>query len=150
MATVASGEGAAVIGIDRIDDPHLAAAVTRAVRGAQRRLGRDRCVQVIDVFTTTAGRRVRDVLAELRASPPAALSRVIFRAGDESPACRGSAAAFTGPGSRVVFICGKVFAKIDRARTELIVIHELLHTLGVGERQPRSDEIDQAVAMRCH
>ena len=149
VAAAASGEAAAVIGIDRIDDPHLAAAVTRAARGAQRRLGRDRCAQVIDVFTTTAGRPVRDVLAELRASPPAALSRVIFRDGRESSACRGSAAAFTGPGSRVVFICGKVFAKIDRARTELIVIHELLHTLGVGERPPRSSEIDRAVTAHC-
>ena len=143
-------EAASVITIDQIGDAELAGAVARAARGAQRRLRRDTCERVIDVFATTSGRPVRDVLADLQATAPAALSRVIFRDGQQSPSCRGSVAAFTGAGSRVVFVCGKVFARIDRAATELIVIHELLHTLGVGERPPRSNEIDQAVATHCH
>jgi hypothetical protein len=73
----------------------------------------------------------------------------MFRDGATSAACSGAVAAFTGPGSRVVFVCGARFAEIDRGRAELVVIHELLHTLGLGELPPRSSEIDRAVATSC-
>ena len=139
----------AVADVAMIRDGGVSAAVERATRGARRRLEQEDCAEIVGDFATVSGRPLRDVLAELQLTPGAALSRVIFREGRESAACRGAVAAFTGPGSRVVFICGSRFPAIDRARTELIVIHELLHTLGVGELPPRSSEIDQAVAVRC-
>jgi hypothetical protein len=78
------------------------------------------------------------------------LSRAIFRDGHEHATCRTSpAAAFTGPGSRVVFVCGNRFGTIGRERAELVMIHELLHTLGLGEQPPTSGEINRIVARRC-
>jgi hypothetical protein len=132
-----------------IDDGGVAAAVERAAGGARRRLERETCAGLVDQFTTPAGRPLRDVLTELNASPADALARIIFRDGTTSAACGGAVAAFTGPGSRIVFVCGARFAGIDRGRAELVVIHELLHTLGLGERPPRSSEIDRAVATSC-
>jgi hypothetical protein len=138
-----------VANVERIGDGAVAAAVERAARGARQRLERASCARLVDEFRTAAGRPLRDVLAELDASPPEALSRVIFRDDGAAAACGGSVAAFTAPGSRVVFVCGPRFAAVDRGRAELIVIHELLHTLGLGERPPRSSAIDRAVAARC-
>ena len=45
-----SGEAASLITIDQIADAELAGAVARAARGAQRRLRRDTCERVVDVF----------------------------------------------------------------------------------------------------
>ena len=139
--------GVARVWLD-FDDGGVAAAVERAAGGARRRLERETCAGLVDQFTTGAGRPLRDVLTELNASPAEALARIIFRDGGASEACGGAVAAFTGPGSRVVFVCGARFAGIDRGRAELVVIHELLHTLGLGERPPRS-AIDRAVATSC-
>lgn len=49
--------------------------------------------------------------------------------------------AFTAPGSRVVFVCGRAFAKMSRgepARATAVLIHEALHTLGLGENGTHS------------
>jgi hypothetical protein len=132
-----------------IDDGGVAAAVERATRGAKRRLERESCAGLVDRFDTPAGSPLREVVADLGTTPAGALSRIIFRDGGTTAACGGAVAAFTGPGSRIVFVCGARFAAIDRGRAELIVIHELLHTLGLGERPPRSSEIDRAVATSC-
>jgi hypothetical protein len=132
------------------NDGELKAALERAVRGAVRRLERDTCLEVLREFSDSGGRRLDDVLSSLALTPPSSLSRVIFRDGRDTSTCRTApTAAFTGAGSRVVFICGNTFARIDRSEAELIVIHELLHTLGLGERPPTSDQIDRAVARRC-
>jgi hypothetical protein len=37
----------------------------------------------------------------------------------------------------------------NRRTTEIIVIHEFLHTLGLGENPPTSQAITQRVAIRC-
>jgi hypothetical protein len=37
----------------------------------------------------------------------------------------------------------------DRAAAEIIVIHEFLHALGLGENPPTSDEITERVTARC-
>jgi hypothetical protein len=59
----------------------------------------------------------------------------------------------TTPGSRAVFVCTNRFtdfAKRSPVEAEAIVIHELLHTLGLGENPPSSDEITEAVLEACH
>lgn len=133
-----------------ITDGELAAAVRRAVRGATRLLEDPACAGVLDDFTDQQGRPLRAVLASLTLTPPDSLSRMIFRDGWEHPTCRnGGIAAFTGPGSRVVFICGNRFAAIERPRARQVVIHEMLHTLGLGEGPPAPSEIDRAIARRC-
>jgi hypothetical protein len=38
---------------------------------------------------------------------------------------------------------------IGRARAEEVVIHEMLHTLGLGEQPPTPGQIDGVVASHC-
>jgi hypothetical protein len=133
-----------------IRDGELAAAVHRAVWGAARLLEQPACAEVLDEFIDAGGRPLRDVLETLTLSPTESLSRIIFRDGSDHLACRrGGIVAFTGPGSRVVFVCGNRFGELERLRAQHVVIHEMLHTLGLGERPPASGFIDRAVARRC-
>ena len=55
-------------------------------------------------------------------------------------------------GSRVVEVCGAVFARQsvqDAQSGEVLIIHELLHSLGLGENPPSSAEISRGVLARC-
>lgn len=133
-----------------IRDGELVAAIERAVSGARRRLEDTACAAVLDEFTDSAGRSLAEVAAALALSPDESLARVIFRDGRESTSCRATRpAAFTGVGSRVVFVCPSTFGALDGESAELVIIHELLHTLGLGERPPSSSYINRVVARRC-
>lgn len=136
--------------VSRVGDGELAASIERALAGARRRLEADRCTSVLDDFADAEGRSLATVAAAHGPSPAASLSRLIFRDGRDSATCRGtSVAAFTGQGSRVVFVCPARFMRIGRDTAELVVIHELLHTLGLGERPPTPSAIDASVARWC-
>jgi hypothetical protein len=135
----------------RVSDGELVASIERAVVGARRRLEEDRCAAVLGDFADAGGRILTAVAAEHGKPPADLLSRIIFRDGRDSVVCRGtSVVAFTGAGSRVVFVCAARFSRLARDTSELVIIHELLHTLGLGERPPSSRQIDNAVARRCH
>jgi len=136
--------------VEKIRDGELASAIDRAVRGAMRRLQGAKCARVFDDFSDGDGRSLSGVLAEMAGHQSDPASRAIFRDGREHMTCRTSpVAAFTGPGSRVVFVCRNRFGTIGRERAELIIIHELLHTLGLREQPPAPGEIDRVVARRC-
>jgi hypothetical protein len=136
--------------LSSIHDGELVAAIERSVHGARRRLARRECAAVFDEFADQSGRTLSEVAASLALSPDDSLVRVIFRDGRESASCRVTRpAAFTGVGSRVVFVCPAVFGALDREAAELVIIHELLHTLGLGERPPSSAHINRVVARRC-
>jgi len=140
----------AAINVREIKDGELAASIERAIRGARRRLGHPECAGIFDDFSDGNGRPLSEVLATLAMTPTDPTARAIFRDGRENARCRTApVAAFTGPGSRVVFVCGNRFGAIGRERAELIIIHELLHTLGLKEQPPTSGEIDRVVAERC-
>jgi len=56
---------------------------------------------------------------------------------------RGEAFAFTTPGSRLVYVCGpqlKSLAARSPSRAQAVIIHETLHTLGLGEDPPSPAE----------
>ena len=57
----------------------------------------------------------------------------------------------TLPGSKVVYVCPEQFRKVSRQprKAQATVIHELLHTLGLGENPPSSREITRRVIERC-
>ena len=60
--------------------------------------------------------------------------------------------AIAVPGSRVVRLCGDAFKRIwqqDSTYAVAALIHEMLHTLGLGENPPSSNEITRRVLMRC-
>ena len=60
--------------------------------------------------------------------------------------------AVTEPGSRVVFICPTAFVEAVSGKpeqAEATLIHEMLHSLGLGENPPRSRDITERVLFRC-
>lgn len=135
----------------RILDVVQRAAVTRAVDKAARLLRVPECQALLDEFADGAGRPLRAVLEESGLEASEYLETVIYYA---APAnlCRTSSLVVTTRGSHVVFICGTRFARAlaDNARwAEAAIIHEMLHSLGLGENPPSSDEITLRVLTRC-
>jgi hypothetical protein len=127
--------------------------VARAVEGAAARLQRAECAGVLAEFRDASGRTLRDNLAVVGVAPPEYLDRILFYDGYQIGRCgaKGILAA-TQPGSSVVLICSKFFepAGHDPRLAEAIIIHEALHTLGLGENPPSSREITARVLERCH
>lgn len=150
LAQAPIGAAAPVVNAGLIRDGELVAAIERAVTGARRRLGHAECTAVFDEFSDYSGQTLTEVVTAMALSPDDSLARIIFRDGRESMTCRATRpAAFTGVGSRVVFVCPATFGALDRESAELVIIHELLHTLGLGERPPSSGHINRVVARRC-
>ena len=66
--------------------------------------------------------------------------------------CVSGVLAFTAPGSRVVRVCVEELNRINAQQPDYVVaslIHEILHTLGLGENPPSSREITARVLARC-
>ena len=134
-------------------NPMQAEAVDRAVAGASRRLGNPSCRQIFEEFRDASGAPLQERLDALGIGPADYLSLVVFADGSARRTCRREdVLAVTAPGSRVVYVCGRVFfgaAARDAGRAEIVVLHEALHTLGLGENPPDSLEITRRVAARC-
>jgi len=126
-------------------------AVQRAVAGAGQRLAVAACGEVLGDFMDVAGTPLAVVGAGTIGAQRFDLLR--FVDARDAPRCRaGSTIAFTAPGARVVHVCGRRFRALyeaDPARAEIIIIHELLHTLGLGENPPSSEAITAQVVKRC-
>jgi hypothetical protein len=136
----------------RLDEPSTAFAVQAAVAGAREWLEDPRCQTIFSDFEDLSGKPLLEVLAERGESGPEHLDRVFFYDGSHTRFCQGfGAAAVTQPGSHVVYVCSKEFRQLARNRRKAVatIIHELLHTLGLGENPPSPREIDTAVASRC-
>lgn len=130
-----------------------AASVTGAVQGARKRLADGGCRRVLEDFTDAAGRTLQQNLDVLALSPAEYLDRIVFYDGAEAGRCRSaSVLAMTMPGSRAVIVCGPRFAaarRNDARLAEVVVIHEMLHSLGLGENPPSAREITAQVFARC-
>jgi hypothetical protein len=130
----------------------MADTVTIALVGAARRLARADCADLLHQFTDADGRPLADGLHRLQTDGPGYLGLVMFSGGQHQVSChRRRALAFTSPGSRVVYVCPD-FAPTQRkdpAFAEFVIIHEALHSLGLGENPPSSAEITARVADRC-
>ena len=126
-------------------------AVARALEGAARTLGQAECQALLDEFTDTSGRPLRVALEAFGVSAPEYLGQVFFYDAPPS-ACRTSELAVTKAGSRAILVCGSRFARqVGRSsrHAEAILIHEALHSLGLGENPPSSDYITERVRARC-
>jgi hypothetical protein len=127
--------------------------VRRAVHGAGRRLAERACATVLDDFRDTTGRPLADRLGALALQADDYVRLVLFYDGSSDAPCRRPRVyAFTSPGSRVVRACPTLgtlaVSRPDEA--EAVVIHELLHTLGLADDRPSSASITAAVERRCH
>ena len=127
--------------------------VNDSINGAVRRLARPACQQLFTDFTDSDGRALSETLTTWGKSPADALLALYFVDGGESPQCRDeTTAAYTRPRSRVIYVCGARFAELFARKTtggEVLLIHEFLHVLGLGENPPTSAQITSAVYTRC-
>jgi len=150
LAPVIAGAGAGSSNVRLVHNLEKA-TVARALEGAARRLALPGCQAVLDEFADALGRPLRGVLEASRVSAPEYLGGVLFY--DAPPGlCRTGALAVTTPGSRAILVCGSRFARQmgkNPRHAEAILIHEALHSLGLGENPPSSDYVTERVRARC-
>jgi hypothetical protein len=134
-------------------DRRFARDLRPALEEAARRLGDTRCQEILTDFSDLSGRRLDLNLAAIGQSVPSYLGHVLFYDGGATRPCADhQVLSWTTPGSRAVFICWDQFAARQRANNGYaanILIHETLHTLGLGENPPDAREITARVAARC-
>lgn len=136
----------------RIAQKTLAASVSRALEGASTRLARDSCAAIFSDFADSSGQPLQANLARLATSGSGYLALIAFHDGKDDRRCfRSRTFAFTFPGSRVVWVCPQFASeqRLDPGFGEVTLIHEALHSLGLGEDPPSAAEITSRVVARC-
>jgi hypothetical protein len=137
----------------RLRQPAERMAVAQALRGAAQRLTREECQGLLDEFTDASGQPLRAALEAQAIGVEDYLGRVFFYDAPEVACQEQMLAGATAAGSRVVRVCGRRFARTvteSAHHAEAIVIHEMLHSLGLGENPPTSAHITSRVMERCH
>ena len=127
-------------------------ALERVRTAAARRLQEPECLRVLDDFRDGLGRPLRLSLDRWGMSAAEYLAIIPFLDGSSLGACRWRGAEMvSSPGVPRVYVCGRfaVTQIRERPRAEFLLIHEMLHTLGLGEDPPSSLEITQRVKGRC-
>jgi hypothetical protein len=139
--------------LESIEPGFLRVSVKAAVEEAAQRVGLAQCQVLFSEFHDDEGRLLRLRLDESRLPPEEFLRTIRFVSGAGRAPCASSAVlAYSTPGLRTVAVCPDAFNRTQRSNPELasyIVIHELLHTLGLGENPPTSLEITARVRKRC-
>ena len=122
----------------------------RARQGARERLGDPQCLAVLTDFESINGGRLDRVLRASGRTAQQQLDLLVFGSGLGRPLCdRGVSLAFTQIHSPVVSICLRPFTLLRRHEQEAVLIHEMLHSLGLGEGPPESVAITARVLARC-
>jgi hypothetical protein len=140
---------------DRIQIPRAsdAALVARALDGAARRLAKPDCANVLSEFHDRSGRSLQQALEILEVTPAEFLGRLVFYDGLGVGRCtnRRVLALTAAVGSPIVYVC-PTFAPREAREPELaetVIIHEMLHSLGLGENPPTSLQITSRVRTLC-
>ena len=129
-----------------------AGALDRAKARAAQKLQDPVCQQVLSDFKDAQGRPLQENLQKWGVSPAEYLEMIPFLDGSSSNLCRWGKVDFvSAPGVPRVFVCAPFAATQlrDPGTAEAEVIHEMLHTLGLGENPPTSAEITSRVKGRC-
>jgi hypothetical protein len=131
-------------------------ALDRARTQAAALLEGDGCRKVFSEFRDAEGRTLQEKLDAVGQTPAEYLGSVIFLNGEVQLLCRRSSVQMVTTGkSRYVYVCPQFRQFEDRNRelAPVLVIHEALHTLGLGEAPqkgaPTSIEITRRVEARC-
>lgn len=157
-ARPAGGDAPAMMSESRVQSRvHLKGApgmaLRRAIEGALLRLQDPGCQQVFSDFKDRAGRLLQGNLDALGVTPETYVGFLLFYDGSAQRRCAsGDILGGTLPGSRVVYVCPVSFFETDRKdqrATEVFIIHETLHSLGLGENPPAPVEINWDVMARC-
>ena len=136
----------------RVPDVATEWPLRQAINGAHQWLEEPACQQVFSDFQALDGTVLSDVLAERQLTPQEHLGRLAFWDGSHLRQCRVPGIAFvTGPGYAIIYVCPSGFRRLTRAPREAraTVIHEVLHSLGMGENPPSPREITRQVMERC-
>lgn len=123
-----------------------------ARRGAMRRLQSPECRQVLTDFRDPEGRTMLQNLEPFGLAPDAYLARIALMDGASRRRCKAPQVQLvTMRGAGRVFVCKPFLQTVwrQRAMAEVYVIHEMLHTLGLGEDPPTSLDITRQVRRRC-
>lgn len=133
-------------------DPELRRALQVILQLAARKLAGSRCQQVFSDFKDGNGRLLRENLEATGQTGAGYLRWLIFFNGSDDSFCANrDIAAGTTPSNRLVRVCPR-FKKIavsDPDYAAWLLIHEELHSLGLGENPPASADITDGVRMRC-
>jgi hypothetical protein len=114
----------------------LSHAVDPARSLAAERLGTDACRGIFEELPDFTGRPAARRLEAGERSPSAHFARLRFLESTEGPCREDAAAAWSVAGDPRVRVCPRTFGAVaarDRREAAAILIHEALHTLGVGE-----------------
>jgi hypothetical protein len=127
-------------------------AVQRAVGVAVRKLARPGCATVYADFPLPDGDTPRSRLDSMGLGPEEFLETLVFVDGSRERVCQtGNAGLVTSPGTRLIRVCPRFvdFQLRNPGMSGVLIIHESLHSLGLGENPPTSSEITQRVERRC-
>ncbi|MFN7990418.1 MAG: hypothetical protein U0529_23315 [Thermoanaerobaculia bacterium] len=147
QASAAGGPGPFV-------EARLGPLVQRTVERAAARLDDPGCALLLGDFTDVrSGRPLAATLAASGRTPSSLFGSLRFVDADHMVQCRRRPAyAWLPVGGEVVFVCRSRFEALVRKDEWLagnILVHESLHSLGLGENPPSSEEITLAVVRRC-
>jgi hypothetical protein len=147
------GSGKGLLVHVRLNKARDVFAVSQAVRGAYRRLSDPRCQAVLSDFKEPSGRTLKEALDAEGLTPQDHLNRLLFYEGPLASNCRlPGVLAFTQPGSHVIYICTSWFQEaftLNPTKSEAVIIHEALHSLGLGENPPSGRDITSRILERC-
>ncbi len=136
-----------------VEDAYTRDAARLALEGASRWLAQPKCQALFLEFKDERNLPLTAKLRELDTDPEGYLRMVLFLDGAQSATCRRHGVlAFTAKGSRVVYLCGRDFERASRrdvAEVQATVIHELLHSLGLGENPPSPRAITHRIQQLC-
>ncbi len=129
-------------------------ALAEASALAELKLQDSSCREIFSEFRDSRGRPLAENLEAAGFDGIGYLrGRLLFYSGYGRPACATrDTIAFTSPGSAVVFVCSQQFVEKthrDPGFAADLLIHEELHSLGLGENPPASKEITARVIQRC-
>jgi len=134
-------------------NPRLRQAVLAAVNEASRKLEKAECRRIFADFNDLSGRTLQQELNVLGRTGQMHLRWLIFyNASSEKFCADRNVVAATNPRARLVYLCPDQFLEAEflvPGYAASLILHEELHSLGLGENPPPSREITVAVIARC-
>jgi len=146
---------------DRPLNAYDRSVVERVRARAAAKLDDPECGKLLTDFKDGGGRTLESNLQPWGVNVSGYLLQLSFLDGSPLPACRKREVMMTViPGVPRVFVCpaggGRATSRLAQVEfasgsvAEAMVIHEMLHTLGLGENPPSTFEITERVRERCH
>jgi hypothetical protein len=136
-----------------INDANISTTLRLGLEGASHWLKKPECRALFSEFRDQNGRPLKEALDALQMQEAEYLMHIRFRDGSSHQMCRRELTLmYTSPGSRVVFVCAEQFRRNTQRDANLksaLVLHEAMHTLGLGENPPTSAHITHRVFTQC-